>query len=36
MDMRLEYNLKQLRLTTFIQSYQEQAEEAIKKQLSYI
>lgn len=36
MDTRLEYNLKQLRLTTFIQSYQERAEEAIKNQLSYI
>jgi DNA replication protein DnaC len=36
MDTRLEYNLKQLRLATFIQSYQEQAEEAIKNQLSYI
>ncbi len=36
MDIRLDYNLKQLRLTTFLQSYQEQAEEAIKQQHSYI
>ena len=36
MDTKLEFYLKQLKLKTFIQSYQDQAEDAIENQLSYI